>query len=333
MVVALILYLCWVPLACTFTPFIPNTDRVGYQWYPLRGRENGGGTFRPFARVHTPLRMTSADTDNDDGKSSRNNPLSETSRLSHAMLKVKSVDETCSYWTEKGGSILQSRQDDDGSYLSAFVALGNGKTTDNCFALELVRTEKESKIGNVINYIGVSLLLQFQGNLQGLISGKDKAKKEGDEPNGFFVKSCASSPGDYLCRLCLKSNNLEKTQAFYELVLGMELAAGDDSQICLRYAVPKNKSNTDGDGYGVPITIVFEGTNEKLDFGTSFDHLAVRTTTSINELFERFQKAPTTSKDDVEAVTIYMNPVEMFGMTVMGLRDPNGYKVVLAGPA
>ena len=290
----------------------------------------GRGTLSPFPRYHARFHMTSADKEEDDDASSRN-PLSGTSRLSHAMLKVKSVDETCAYWVEKGGTILQSRHDDDGAYLSAFVALGNGKTTDDCFALELVRTEKESQIGNVINYIGVSLLLQFQGNLQGLISGKDKAKEEGEEPNGFFVKSCASSPGDFLCRLCLKSNNLEKTQAFYEQVLGMELAAGDDSQICLRYAVPKDKSTADGNGYGVPITLVFVVTIEMLDFGTFFDHLAIRTTTSINELYERFQK--TTSKDDAEAVAIYMNPVEMFGMTLMGLRDPNGYKVVLAGPA
>jgi len=325
MAVVLVLLFCWITPTCSFEPFVvPNTDR--------RGVGCGSRTLPPCARFRTRSCMTFANTDKED--SLAKNPLSETSRLSHVMLKVQSVDDTCSYWIEKGGTILQSRLDDDGAYLSAFVALGNGKTTDNCFALELVRTDKKSNIGNIINYIGVSLLMQFQGNLRGLISGKDKVKDEGDEPNGFFVKSCASSPGDFLCRLCLKSNNLEKTQAFYEQVLGMELAAGDESLICLRYMVPpSNNNNTDGDGYGVPITLVFEGTNEKLDFGTCFDHLAIRTTTSINRIFEDIQKTSTSNRDDTDGVTIYMNPVEMFGMTVMGLRDPNGYRVVLAGPS
>ena len=303
MLLATLLFLLSVPHAFSFAVF------------------SNGGVYRRGAVERSAnddhLRMTAAAADDDDDDESH--PLSKTSRLSHAMLKVKSVDETCSYWMKKGGKILRSRQDEDGAYLSAFVALGNGKTTDESFALELVRSEN-SKIGNVINYIGVSLLLQFQGNLKGLISGQDKAKEEGDEPNGFFVKSCASSPGDFLCRLCLKSNNLEKTHEFYTEILGMELAAGDDSQICLRYV----QSVDDDSSYGVPITLVFEGTNERLDFGTCFDHLAIRTTSSINELFERFQNS--------NAITIYMNPIEMFGMTVMGLRDPNGYKVVLAGP-
>lgn len=288
--------LCWMPRVSSFTLF-----------------SNVGDAHAP-----QPLRVA-ADDDNDGGE---RHPLSATSRLSHAMLKVKSVDETRSYWAEKGGKLLQSSQEDDGSLRSAFVALGNGQTTDDCFALELVRTDKPTNVGNVINYIGVSLLLQFQGNLQGLISGQDKARGEGDEPNGITVKSCASSPGDFLSRFCLKTNNLEETQAFYEDTLGMELAAGDESQICLRYT---DSIDNGDERYGVPITLVFEGTNEKLDFGTCFDHLAINTTTSINELFERFQNS--------KEATVYMNPTDMFGMTVLGLRDPNGYKVVLAGPA
>ena len=271
------------------------------------------------------LTASASSEDTDDTDDSSGHPLSGTSRLSHAMLKVKSVDDAVSYWAQKGGTVLQSRKDDDETYKSAFVTLGNGQTTDNCFALELVKTEN-CKVGNVLNYIGVSLLLQFQGNLRGLISGQDQAQSEGPEPHGIPIKSCASSPGDFLCRICLKSNDLEKTQHFYEDLLGMKLAAGDESQLCLRY------NHKGSSGYGVPTTIVFEGTNEKLDHGTCLDHLAIETTTSINQLFERFQSSSSGDKKE-EGVAVYLHPTEMFGKTVMGLRDPNGYKVVLAGPA
>lgn len=201
------------------------------------------------------------------------------------------------------------------------MVLGNGQTTDQAFALELVQTEN-CQIENVLNYIGVCLLLQFQGNLKGLIMGEDKAKQEGQEPNGVPVKSCASSPGDYLSRICLKSNNLLKTQAFYKDLLGMKVAAADELQLCLRYS---SDSGGNYNNYGVPTTPVFEGTNEKLDHGTCSDNLAIRTTTSIHQLYEQWQNC-----DDA---VIYLKPTEMFGSVVMGLRDHNGYKVVLAGPA
>ena len=55
------------------------------------------------------------------------------------------------------------------------------------------------------------------------------------------------------------------------------------------------------------------------------NHLAIRTTTSIHQLYEQWQNC-----DDA---VIYLKPTEMFGSVVMGLRDHNGYKVVLAGPA
>ena len=272
-----------------------------------------GTTSRRFRskRLHNDFFLRTSSDKNDS-----NSSLEASTRLSHVMLKVQSVEDAVAYWLEKGAKVLQSRTDAEGAYQSAFVALGNGKTTEDCFSLELVRTDN-FKLGNVINYLGVSLLLQFQGNLKGLISGEKKAKDEGKEPHGLPVKSVASSPGDFLCRLCLKSNNLEDTQAFYEDLLGLEIAAGDESQLCLRYG-GYDKSN------GVPTTLVFEGTNEKLDHGTCLDHLALKTTVSVNALFERFQNE--------SSVSIYMKPTEMFGMTVMGLKDPNGYKIVIAGP-
>jgi catechol 2,3-dioxygenase-like lactoylglutathione lyase family enzyme len=235
------------------------------------------------------------------------------------MLKVKSVEDSVLYWVNKGGEVLHSRKDKDEKYVSAFVALGNGKTKEECFSLELVQT-KDFHLGNVINYIGVSLLLQFQNNLEGLIAGIDKAREEGIEPHGIPIQSCASSPGDFLCQLCLKSNDLDRTRSFYSSILNMDTVAQDESQLCLRYQ-GYDKSR------GVPMTLVFEGTNEKLDHGTCLDHIAIKTTSSISLLYQqRF-------KEDLAAASVYMKPTEMFGMTVLGVQDPNGYKVVIAGPA
>jgi catechol-2,3-dioxygenase len=264
----------------------------------------------------------------DEASDTANISLEKSAWLSHAMLKVHSVEDAVSYWKNKGGEVLQSRKGEDGQYQTAFVALGDGKTTEGCFSLELVQT-KNFRLGNVINYIGVSLLLQFQNNLEGLIAGNDKAEDEGIEPNGIPIQSCASSPGDFLCRLCLKSNDLEATQLFYTDILGMEIAAQDESQLCLRYqGYDKSK--------GVPITLVFEGTNEKLDHGTCLDHISVKvnTTVSINSLYHHFKEAlSSSSSSSSQSASIYMTPTEMFGMTVIGLRDPNGYKIVIAGSA
>lgn len=237
------------------------------------------------------------------------------------MLKVTSVEEAVAYWTQKGGTVTRSTTKDDGKLRGAFVALGNGQTTDNCFALELSPTQK-FELGNIMNYIGVSKLMQFQtGNLRELLeSSCGETEDDPVEPHGIPVQSCAASPGDFLCRLCLQSNNLEATQAFYVDTLGMQVAAGDQSQLCLRYQPPDSDT-----AYGVPTTLVFDGTNKILQHGTCWDHLAIQTTTSIQALHQRLLQ-----DDDA---FVYMNPTEMFGLTVMGLRDPNGYKVVLAGPA
>ena len=292
-----------------------------------------------------PTLFHAAGDDNDADDNEASHPLSQTCRLSHAMFKVESVNNAVAYWTKKGGKVLQSRTaaagDDTDKLQSAFVTLGNGRADDDdssCFALELVQTDN-CQIGNVLNYVGVSLLLQFQqgdkNGLQGFLSAtsstttttsSSSSKGDDGEPHGIPVKSCASSPGDYLCRICLKSNNLQATRAFYQNILGMHVAAADESQLCLRY-------KTDADtSFGVPTTLVFEGSNEKLNHGTCWDHLAIRTTVNVMELFDRL-KQQKQQQDEQDATIIYMHPTPMFGMMVMGLRDPSGYKVVLAGPA
>lgn len=250
--------------------------------------------------------------------------LMSTHRLSHVMLRVPSVDRTVAYWTERMGTVLISRKTEQGSLQSAFVALGNGTSTDHCFALELVQdTATTFQLGTCLSYIGVSMLLQFQNNLRAAASGQTP-DPQGDEPNGIPVLSAASAPGDYLCRLALRTNNLPETLKFYSELLHMTVMAVDDDVLCLRYnkgASPLS-TITAGGGGGVSTTLIFQATTDPIESGTCFDHLAIRTTNPIDEEYQKFRTA---------GATITMMPTTMFGSTVMGVRDPNGYKIVIAG--
>jgi hypothetical protein len=97
----------------------------------------------------------------------------------------------------------------------------------------------------------------------------------------------------------------------------MEANAQDENMICLRYdngCFPA----------GVPTTFIFDHhaatTREDLDMGDCFDHLAISTKSNVDEIYERTTQTPD--------CTIFMKPTEMFGQKVMGLIDPNGYKIV-----
>eukprot|EP00527_Entomoneis_sp_CCMP2396_P002588 CAMPEP_0198140978 /NCGR_PEP_ID=MMETSP1443-20131203/4055_1 /TAXON_ID=186043 /ORGANISM="Entomoneis sp., Strain CCMP2396" /LENGTH=393 /DNA_ID=CAMNT_0043803571 /DNA_START=258 /DNA_END=1439 /DNA_ORIENTATION=+ len=187
-----------------------------------------------------------------------------------------------------------------------------------------------------------------------------------DEPNGIPVKSCASAPGDYLARFALQSTKLEETCEFYTTILGMQVKAQDETMLCLRYNDNENDDNVNNGG--VPTTLVFDqlipttstttstsGTNGDtaaaaaadsvaapvglLDMGDCFDHLAIVTTTPIdiiyqtiiqNNLKQQLQPQQQSPSGGVKQVPIFMKPTNMFGKQVLGLIDPNGYKVVLA---
>jgi catechol 2,3-dioxygenase-like lactoylglutathione lyase family enzyme len=307
------------------------------------------------ARKLAPIKLFAAGYNNNDNKpdedgsdieSSSSTLMSKSSFLSHVMLKVPSVDDSLSYWTEKGGTIRISRNNGktngEAKLLSAFVEMGydqniksNSKKrkenidvidieqTSNtevepssaCFALELVRTEKEEfSVGNVIAYVGVSMLLQFRNNLIGAILGDEKTRSQGLEPNGIPVCSSASAPGDYFARFCLKAKDVSATSTFYTTILGMTAMAEDDRMTCLRYDNASFRN-------GVATTLVFDFTAEDLDKGDCFDHIAITTSSPISTLYDEFEKA---------GCTVFMKPTSMFGKQVCGLLDPNGYKVVIA---
>ena len=157
------------------------------------------------------------------------------------------------------------------------------------------------------------MLLQFDNNLLGVITGDEAPKQQAEEPNGIAVRSSASAPGDYFARFALKTNDLEATHAFYTSVLGMECKAEDEKMVCLRY------ENGVFQG-GVSTTLVFDLTKEEIEKGDCFDHIAITTDADVSSLFDTMQDQK-----------VFMKPTEMFGKQVMGLVDPNGYKVVLAG--
>ena len=310
--------LLWLWSTAAFLPHVNGFAPI--QWMPLATRTE------PHSNSNSnsiPLMATLGANEEDNEKDAEKHPMADTSRLSHAMLKVPSVDKTAKYWTDKGGSIRISRNkpgtfNGEAELMSAFVELGRqgggGESDGQCFALELVGTSKEEEnynVGNCISYIGVSMLLQFQNNLLGPITG-EKPQEQGDEPNGIPIKSSASAPGDFLSRFSLQSRDLVATHAFYSTILGMD-ALVDENMVCLRYTMQ--------DFPGVPTTLVFEATQDEIIKGDCLDHLAIVTKLDIDELHKRIQESE---------YSIFMNPTEMFGKQVMGVLDPNGYKVVVA---
>ena len=283
----------------------------------------------------------------DDGE---DGSVMSSNRLSHVMLRVPDVDATVDYWVAKGATVKQrNKSPKAGGGETAFVALGNGKADqiDTCFALEITSLpspeegEVKSVRGNGLAYLGTSMLLDFQNNLMGAAAG-EKIAKEGEvaEPNGIEVRRVASGPGDYFARLCLRpkplakdvaaavngegENNalssLEITEQFYTKVLGMRVVANDIDLLCLRYK--------DG-GFGVSTALVFStedgdpSSDDEFVMGNMLDHLVIGTPS--------VQTAADALKETEEGrKAMFMEPTSMFGTTVLGITDPNGYTIYLA---
>ena len=274
---------------------------------------------------------------NGDGE---NESVMSSNRLSHMMLRVEDVAKTVQYWVDKGATVKQRNKSPAGGE-TAFVALGNGKEDqlESCFALEITSLPEGEALerGNALTYLGTSMLLDFQNNLIGAAAG-EKIVKDGDEavePNGIEVRRVASGPGDYFARLCLRPQSLNRdtvngedggnlspldiTEKFYADVLGMRVVANDNDLLCLRYK---------DSGFGVSTMLVFttEGqsnNNEPLVMGNMVDHLVIGTP-SVDAAAEALRA----TEQGKEA--IFMEPTSMFGTTILGIKDPNGFTIYLA---
>lgn len=270
------------------------------------------------------------------------------SRLSHVMMYVPSVDKTVAYWKETANgqvtasSKLPDKNNDkegDDELRSAMVVLGNGKTTKDCFALELVKNKhKTFDLGNCIPYLGVSSLVGYSSKedliklIMGGSSSSDDDKPE--EPNGIPIQSCPSAPGDFFSRFCLCTTDIPATCQFYTEILGMDLAGADGKLLCLRYPKKKNSDadagDDDGASYGISTTLVFMPHEEELNKGNCLDHFVIATNANMDDAYTQIKES-LEEQNLSESCPLFMKPTEMFGKKVIGVMDPNGYKVILAG--
>lgn len=237
-------------------------------------------------------------------------------QLMHAMIRVPDVNATIDFWTSQGAKVHSYRKTSTAE--TAFI--GFGKEGEGYFSLEItaLREGTPFQLGNAIQYFGLSMLLGM--DLRSAAAGKQGPAGRNQDPVGLEIRPVASAPGDLFSRVCLgtipQDDILSKTADFYG-GLGMELVAGDDTLICLRYT-GKQEART-----GVATTLVFEKMQNDLEPGNCFDHLAVST---VNvDAAATLLRASLENPDKM----IFMEPKPMFGTKIMGVYDPNGFKVYL----
>ena len=241
-------------------------------------------------------------------------------QLMHTMLRVPNVNATVDFWKGRGANVHSYRKTSKAE--TAFVGFGP-EQGNGYFSLEITKQSENEvfQLGNSIQYFGLSMLMGM--NLMRAAAGEKIASTEEEDPNGIQVRPVASAPGDSFARFCLKVDPLKEdafaqTTGFYEM-LGMELVAADEDLICLRYT----NNNDSVNRTGVATTLVFSKSSDKLEIGNCFDHMAIST---VN--VEAAATAVQESLDTPDSV-IFMEPSPMFGTKIMGLTDPNGYKVYL----
>jgi catechol 2,3-dioxygenase-like lactoylglutathione lyase family enzyme len=237
-------------------------------------------------------------------------------KLLHCMLRVPNVNATLDFWKEQGANVYSYRKTSKAE--TAFV--GFGEAQQDSFSLEITKINDDFVLGNAISYFGISMLRDMK-NLVMAAAGEKSGWSVANDPNGIELRPVASAPGDVFARICFNVNSSQKdvfaqTTSFYEQ-LGMELVAADEQVICLRYT---NKKKNDS---GVATTLVFSKSLKELEMGNCYDHLAIST--------PNVQAAATALRDSLDDPddVIFMDPCPMFGTQIMGLIDPNGYKVFL----
>ena len=323
------------------TPYIPNQRFpsgmmvcLSYAAFALLGTVQLTSSFVSPPRQRHPIVPASAKP----SSSPSDELVSTNSYLSHLMLCVPDVNATIDFWVEeKGATLYTFRKSDTGE--SAFVGFGGKNAMDpDRFALEIVKSKaKDYELGNVLSYIGISMLLQYdftsRKDVTKLIEEnkpepplfKPPAPRASNnietDPSGIEVRYVASAPGDPLARICFRcQTDLEETADFYQDLLGMEEVALDKDNLCLRFSEQSEEKRS------LPTTLVFTKTKDdsELEMGNCFDHIVIGT--EDLSLLEERVRSMSVDADEADK-TIFMTPREMFGSKVMGLKDPNGYKI------
>jgi len=275
-----------------------------HQWGSVANHRKRPSQLRPLFQS-----LTSNNNDKDVPS-----PTFKTNELTHAMIRVPDVNETVSYWVDERGATIKSFRESKQS-ATAFVGFDG-------FSLEITSLQGKETFGtgNAVRYFGLSMLLDF--DLRSAASGGSAPRPLVDtDPNGWTLKSVAAAPGDSFSRICLRIKEGEgmfsSTSSFYRSI-GMEEVAADETTICLRY------KNSEKEGKGNSVNLVFErdeNSEETLDMGNGFDHLAI-STDHVDSVFNFFSSSEMKEK-------IFMKPTDMFGSRILGVTDPNGYKVYL----
>jgi len=268
------------------------------------------------------------------------------SQIMHAMLAVPDVNATVNYWKSRGATLQSYRKSRKAE--TAFVGFSDAFNDRGFFSLEIVTLANEAgslTLGNAISYFGLSMLLDFDLETAAAGESPPPASLTDIDPNGIQVQSVAAAPGDSFSRFCLRTaatgattdegeeDVLAKTIDFYEQ-LGMTVAAGDETCACLRYTATKKEDNTIQRA-GVAMTLYFERPdaedNTDLNIGNCFDHFAFSTldVDVATEALRAIFLSQGSGEDDDISKFIFMEPTIMFGMKLVGLYDPNGYKVYL----
>ena len=285
--------------------------------------------------------------------------LLSSSRLLHAMLRTANVSEAVAFWEGRGARVLSGSGKVTPSGRvgpgAAFVGYGAYRDTEH-FALELSPLPANAKsLGNTaLQFVGVSMLLPSPPSNDDDANDDDASANDGDvddplarflaqrslksweveDPDDLFrVRSVASAPGDPFARFVLRSKSkaaLLKTVDFYCDVLQMsQVGMASEEEKCFRY-----KPRPGGALVGVPTTLVFQVVAEDGDDDEAaaadaaavecFDHLAI-CCSDIGAAFDHISGG--------ELAPVILEPCAMFGTKIMGLEDPNGYKIYLVEEA
>ena len=139
-------------------------------------------------------------------------------------------------------------------------------------------------------------------------------------------------PGDPLAQFSLRTSSVEMlaaTASFYSDVLCMsEVGAPSETQRCFRYgALPGGALE------GVPVTLVFRVEDGLVGDPAStqecFDHIAI----SCVDVDAASAHINGNEGGEAPLAPVILEPCDMFGTRIMGVSDPNGYKVYLVEEA